>query len=245
MPDAVILAGGAGSRLKSVTGNTPKPMAIIGNRPFLELLMLQLRRNGFSHVVLSVGPAQDAIEEHFGEVTLGMNLGYSVELSPLGTGGGLRQASDHIQTDTVLVMNGDSYTYVELDRLVEAHLKSGADLTMVVIKASRYDAGSVLLDSCGRVTAFAEKREVQGTAYLSAGIYLLQKHLVRDISSGTKISLEEQLLPGWLASGKRVEAFVSAGPCIDIGTPERFAEAQALLANVESDLRSGQNKERP
>jgi NDP-sugar pyrophosphorylase family protein len=244
MPDAVILAGGAGSRLKSVTGNIPKPMAMIGDRPFLELLMLQLRRNGFSRVVLSVGQAQDAIREYFGEAAFGMDLRYSTEFSPLGTGGGLRQASDHIETDNVLVTNGDSYTNAELDRLVVTHLESGADLTMVVINASRYDAGSVLLDSSGRVTAFAEKRSVQGTAYLSAGIYILKKNLVNSIPSGTKVSLEEQLLPEWLASGMRVEAFVSASQCIDIGTPERFTEAQTVLANVENDSRSDQDKER-
>jgi mannose-1-phosphate guanylyltransferase len=244
MPDAVILAGGAGLRLKSVTGNTPKPMAMIGERPFLELLMLQLRRNGFSRVILSVGQTQNAIQEHFGKAAFGMDLCYSLESSPLGTGGGLRQTSDHITTGTALVMNGDSYTNADLVRLVPAHLESGADLTMVVIEGTRRDAGSVLVDKHGKVTAFAEKRIVQDSAYLSAGIYALNKNLVEGIPSGVKISLEEELFPEWLARGKRIEAFVSASQCIDIGTPERFAQAQSLLANVEAEGKLHQNEER-
>jgi NDP-sugar pyrophosphorylase family protein len=235
MPDAIILAGGAGLRLKSITGNTPKPMAMIGGRPFLELLILQLRRHGFSRVILSVGLAQEAISEHFGKAAFGLDLCYSLESSPLGTGGGLRQASDHITTDTALVMNGDSYTNVELNRLVSAHLESRADLTMVVIQGTRHDAGSVLMDKNGRVTTFAEKRFVQDSAYLSAGIYILDKNLVKSIPPGSKFSLEEQLFPEWLAKGKNIMAFVSASQCIDIGTPGRFAQAQDLLASVEQD----------
>src|SRR5277367_5218969 len=92
LPDVVILAGGTGLRLKSVTGETPKPMAKIGERPFLALLLHQLGRQGFVRIILSVGQKQQMIREHFGDKTSGLQLFYSVEQSPLGTGGALRQS---------------------------------------------------------------------------------------------------------------------------------------------------------
>jgi NDP-sugar pyrophosphorylase family protein len=231
-PDAVILCGGAGLRLKSITGDIPKPMARIVGRPFLELLLIQLKRNGFSRVVLSAGYKYDVIREHFGGKAFGMDLVYSVEASPLGTGGALGKAADDIATDSALVMNGDSYAEVDLSRLVLAHRKGGADATVVVIAESRSDAGSVLVEN-GRLTAFAEKSDVLHTRFQSAGIYMLSKTLCFSIPRTGKISLEEQLFPEWLANGRRIDAFVFSGACIDIGTPERYLKAQNLLANVE------------
>src|SRR5271156_3211290 len=200
MPDAVILCGGAGLRLKSITGDTPKPMARIAGRPFLELLLSQLKRYDFSHVVLSVG-----------------------------------YKHDDIRTDTALVMNGDSYAAVDLGRLVLAHRKGGADATVVVIAETRSDAGSVLVDENGRVTAFAEKSNVLNTRYQSAGIYMFNKTLCSAIPRTGKVSLEEQLFSAWLANGRRIDAFGFSGGCIDIGTPERYLKAQNLLASVERD----------
>ena len=233
IPDVVILAGGAGLRLKSVTGETPKPMAKIGERPFLELLLHQLKRQGFVRIILSLGQKQQMIREYFGEKTSGLQLCYSLEQMPLGTGGALRQSVAHVVTDNFLALNGDSYTDVNLNQLMMAHLNSKADITMAVIPDSRSDAGSVVFDQDGKTTAFAEKQFVQGASYRSAGIYMLNKALVEEIASGVNISLEEHLFPKWLASGKQIQAFVSPARCIDIGTPERYREAQGLLANVE------------
>ncbi len=233
IPDVVILAGGAGLRLKSVTGDVPKPMARIGNRPFLELLLLQLKRQGFIRVVLSVGNKQQMIEEHFGESAFGLRLSYSLEPFPLGTGGGLRQSVGQVATDNFLALNGDSYTDVGLYQLVQTHLNCKADVTMAVIPGTRSDGGSVGFDRNGKVTTFAEKRAVQGASYLSAGIYMLKKSLVEGILPGLNISLEEQLFPEWLAGGKYIQAFISPAKCVDIGTPERYLQAQTLLAGVE------------
>src|SRR5215469_10920947 len=145
-PDAVILAGGAGLRLKSVTGDVPKPMAKIGNRPFLELLLLQLKRQGFTRIILSVGTKQQMIRKHFGDSAFGLELTYSLEPSPLGTGGGLRQSVAHIAAESFLVLNGDSYTDVDLQQLLQTHRKSEADVTMAVIPGTRSDGGSVGFD---------------------------------------------------------------------------------------------------
>lgn len=237
LPDVVILCGGAGLRLKSITGDSPKPMARIAGRPFLELLLRQLERYGFSRVILSVGYKHQVIREHFGENAFGLELVYSVEASPLGTGGALSQAADDIRTDAALIMNGDSYAAVDLSRLVLAHRNSDADVTVVVMAETRSDAGSVLVDENGKVAAFAEKSNVLNTRYQSAGIYMFNKTLCAAIPRTGKVSLEEQLFPQWLANGRRIDAFIFSGGCVDIGTPERYQKAQNLLANVEKEAR--------
>src|SRR5271169_1384583 len=109
-PDAILLCGGAGLRLRSVIGNSPKGMADVAGRPFLELLLRQLGRHGFERAILAVGYQKDVIHSHFGEQAFGLHLAYSIETCPLGTGGALRNAADMIESDNVLVMNGDSYT---------------------------------------------------------------------------------------------------------------------------------------
>ena len=209
-------------------------MAQIAGRPFLELLLRQLKRHGFSRVILSVGYKQEVIRERFGEQAFGLELVYSIETSPLGTGGALREAANHIRTETALVMNGDSYTDVDLSRLVREHAVNDADVTVVLITETRSDAGSVVLDRNGKVKAFAEKRLVPESRYLSAGIYMLSKNIVAAIPGGSKISLEEQLFPQWIADGESIEGFVYEGQCLDIGTPERYKRAQDVLEKVES-----------
>jgi NDP-sugar pyrophosphorylase family protein len=233
IPDVVILSGGFGLRLRGMIGDVPKPMAHVAGRPFLELLLRQLKRHGFRRVVLSVGYKQEVIREHFGEEAFGLDLVYSIETSPLGTGGALREAVAHIKTETTLIMNGDSYTGVELSRLVRKHAGNDADVTVVVIPETRSDAGSVVLDRDGKVKTFAEKRHLPESRYLSAGIYMLNKNLIAGVLQGSKISLEEQLFPQWLVDGKRIEGFVYEGQCLDIGTPERYLKAQHALEKVE------------
>jgi NDP-sugar pyrophosphorylase family protein len=234
MPDAVILSGGFGLRLRGVIGETAKPMAPINGRPFLELLLRQLKRHGFSRVILGVGYKHETIREYFGEQACGLELVYSIETSPLGTAGALRQAAGYIATDNFLVMNGDSYTDADLSGLLQKHAGSNAAVTVVVISETRSDAGSVVLDQNGKVKNFAEKRAVPESRYLSAGIYILNKGLVNSVPPGIKISMEEQLFPQWLAEGQDIEAFIFEGKCMDIGTPERYRKAQAVLEKVES-----------
>lgn len=233
LPDAFILCGGAGLRLRSVSGDAPKSMATIAGRPFLEFLLLQLRRSGFSRVILGVGYQSQVIQDHFGEKAFGMDVLYSPESSPLGTGGALRKAVDLVKTDNVLVMNGDSYTDLDLRCLVIEHTRGHADLTVVVFPDERSDAGSVLVDTENRITAFAEKRAVQSVQLQSAGIYLVSKRLAASIPPGVQISLEERFFPLWIEAELVIKAFVHPGKCIDIGTPERYQSAQGILKELE------------
>jgi len=236
VPDVIILSGGFGLRLRGVIGETtPKPMAPIAGRPFMELLLKQLKRHGFQRVILSVGYQQEVIRKHFGDSAFGMELLYSVETSPLGTGGAVRQAASNVHTKTVLVMNGDSYTDADLNGLVREHEENHADVTVVAIPETRSDAGSVVLDQDGKIKTFSEKHIVPESRYLSAGIYMLDKTLVETIPGATKISMEEGLFPQWLAEGKTIQASIFEGACVDIGTPERYEKAQHILERVESE----------
>jgi mannose-1-phosphate guanylyltransferase len=237
-PDAIILCGGAGLRLRSVTGNSPKSMACVAGRPFLELLLRQLSRFHFRHVVLAVGYQKELISSFLGERAFGLDLSYAPEESLLGTGGAVRNAGDRTETDNALVMNGDSYTDVDLSRLVEVHNESKADLTVVAVPSDgRCDIGTVLFDRDGRLKRFAEKEPEQSLkCYINAGIYLVSRRLLHEIPAGVHISLERELFPSWTKAGKEIRAFLHTGDCVDIGTPERYQIAQQVLARAEADL---------
>lgn len=234
MPDAIILCGGAGRRLKSITGDGPKAMANIAGRPFLELLLRQVQRYGFRRVILATGHQDIKIRLHFGDRAFGLALVYSVEQAALGTGGALGNAAVLLDTDIALVMNGDSYTDVDLSKCVAEHRRAKVDVSLVVVSHDgRVDSGLVLVNENEMVEQFSEKRSLPESQYVNAGVYVVSRALLSDVPVGAKISLEEQLLPQWLKEGKRIRANVISGACVDIGTPERYYSAQHILANVE------------
>jgi NDP-sugar pyrophosphorylase family protein len=237
LPEAIVLCGGAGVRLKDVAGNGPKSMARIAGRPFLELLLRQLRRNGFRRVILAVGYQQESIRSHFAEGVFGLQLAYSAESTPLGTGGALRNAADLVGSDSVLILNGDSYTDVDLNKFAVNHRESKADASMVVLPGDgRGDCGSVQVGPGGELVKFEEKQGACFTRYLNAGIYMMSRSILYDIPPGVQVSLERELFPRWLEEGKHIKAFIRSGKCVDIGTPERFRIAQDALANVELEV---------
>jgi NDP-sugar pyrophosphorylase family protein len=235
MPDALILCGGLGTRLRSVTGAAPKSLAEVAGRPFMELLLRQLYRHGFKCAILAVGYQAEAIRAHFGEKALGLRLAYSFESTPLGTGGALRNAADVVESDTVLVMNGDSYTEADLAAMLADFYRSNSDACLVLIPADgRNDSGSVCMDEAGKIVGFVEKAGAFRAPFVSAGIYLMRRKLLFDIPSGREVSLEKEIFPRWLRDIRQIRGFVFRGTCTDIGTPERLREAQEVLVNAEA-----------
>jgi mannose-1-phosphate guanylyltransferase len=235
VPDTIVLCGGAGLRLRSVIGNAPKGMAAVAGRPFLELLLRQLRRHGFERAILAVGYQRDMIYSHFGESAFGLSLAYSVETSPLGTGGALRNAADLVESENVLIMNGDSYTDADLRDFAGNHSASGADVSVLLVPPDgRGDCGSVRLDEESRVVSFAEKQGPSDATYINAGIYMALRRMLYEIPARTEVSLERVSFPEWLREGKYIRGCIYPGQCIDIGTPERYQTAQDLLAAAES-----------
>ena len=229
-----MLCGGAGLRLRSVTAGAPKSMAGIAGRPFLELLLKQLRRHGFERVILAVGYQRDMIQECFGERACGLDVAYSVESSPLGTGGAVRNAAVLVTSEGALIMNGDSYTDANLQQFVTGHMASGAEASVVVVPVDgRSDCGTVDVSPDGRLEGFAEKQGSARGGYVNAGIYVASRHILYEIPDG-QVSLERELFPRWLGEGRNIRAFVWQGACVDIGTPERYWSAQELLGRVET-----------
>lgn len=223
-----VLAGGLGTRLRSVVADRPKVLAEVAGRPFLAHLLEQLHSAGASDVVLLTGFAADQVEAAFGTEYRGMTLQYSVEPEPLGTGGAVRHAAELFTRDSVLLLNGDSYCGVDLGRLVAtAQNVNRVGLVLAHVEdVSRY--GAVTIGPAGAVDGFAEKGGASGPGWINAGIYCIPRGLIDDIPPGRPVSLEREVLPHWVESpGIRG---VPGTRFIDIGTPGSFADAAAFFA---------------
>jgi NDP-sugar pyrophosphorylase family protein len=225
---ALLLVGGMGTRLRSVVSSAPKPMATLGGKSFLELLVKQLSQQGVSKLVMCTGYLADQIQEHFGDgSSWGVSIEYSKELQPLGTGGAVKLAESQLHdADPFLVMNGDSFMEVDFDRLFQTHLEKKAIITMAVRRvenASRY--GAVELAAEGRITRFAEKSATEMPGIVNAGVYVFSRKVLKHIPAGP-CSLERDIFPKLLSKG--MYAVDQRGIFIDIGTPEDYAKAQQI-----------------
>ena len=224
-----ILAGGLGTRLRSVVGQTPKVIAEVGGRPALAWLLDQLDTHGFHHVVLCTGHRADAVSARLGDRHGRLQLHYSAEPEPLGTGGALRRAFLQLASDPVLVLNGDSFCDVDLGQFVRVHQARHAPVSLVVTElADTRRFGRVSIRPDGRIEQFLEKSDATGPGWINAGIYLLSRQQLTAIPVGRPVSLESELLPAWLPQG--VYGFPARGNFLDIGTPESFARAGDFFA---------------
>ena len=236
LPDAIVLCGGAGLRLRSVTGDKPKVMAAVSGGPFLEVLLRQLLRYGFKRVILAVGYKAEVIETYFGSEFHGLALTYSKETSPLGTGGAMLRAVELAASETVLVMNGDSYTGADLGQFVSEHQSGKPAVSVLVVPVDgRDDCGTVVVNCDGRITQFAEKQANADAGYVNAGIYLVSRQALSGLPDGCELSLERDVFPRWFREGRDIRAFVCPSRCVDIGTPERYQGAQITLDGAEGE----------
>lgn len=225
---AILLAGGLGTRLRAEVPDLPKPMAPVAGRPFLAQVLDALVDAGFEAAVLAVGYRHEAIRDHFGSRYRGLALRYSVEASPLGTGGALRLALDQVGADPVFVLNGDTWLELDYRAMFGAHRAAGVRLTVAaceVADVSRYGSLEVVN---GRIQGFREKG-ASGPGLINAGSYLVSSDLIRSIPPGRPHSFEQELLVPRVDE-LRPLAFVTHGRFIDIGVPEDYARAQQLFA---------------
>jgi NDP-sugar pyrophosphorylase family protein len=226
---AAILAGGLGTRLRSVVGDRPKVLAEVGGRPFLTYLLDQLARAGAREVVLLTGYGADQVRDALGESYAGMRLSYSTEPMPLGTGGALRWALPRLASPAVLLLNGDSCCDVELGDFWRFHREYGADVSLVLARvadASRF--GRVETERGGRVARFVEKGPSGAAGWVNAGIYLIERPLIAELPLLRPLSLEHDLFPGWVKA-RHVRGFRCRGRFLDIGTPQSYAAAETFL----------------
>lgn len=225
---AVLLVGGMGTRLRSVLPSTPKPLALVGDKSFLELLIQQLRHQGVRRLVMCTGYLADRIENEFGDgQAWDVEIKYSQEPNPLGTGGAVKLAQQHLGgVSDFLVMNGDSFLEIDFQQLIGFHGTHGGLVSMTVLKAkntSRY--GTVLVDETNRVTGFLEKTGDDGPGLINAGVYVFNRSVFEHVED-RPASLEKDIFPRLLDHG--IYALEQGGMFIDIGTPEDHARAQQL-----------------
>ena len=227
--EAIILAGGKGTRLKNVLDDQPKSMAIIEGKPFIEWILLMLRRQGIQRAVICTGHLSEAVESYFGDGRrINMIITFARDPFPLGTGGAVRNALGKTNSKCLLILNGDSYFRLSLPTFLENHLKlnARASISLVQVKdSSRY--GSVKINKDRKILAFLEKSPRIQSGLINAGIYLLERNVVKEIPEVKRISLEREIFPDLV--GKGLYGVRCEGPFIDIGTPESFNKAEKIL----------------
>ena len=232
--EAVILAGGFGTRLRKVVADVPKPMAPVAGRPFLEILLTLLSQKGFSRVILSLGFMSEKISDHFGARFAGMDIVHVVEGTPLGTGGAIRLAMDVCTQDHVFVFNGDTILDLEILSLERRWQENRHPIVVgrQVPDTSRY--GRLVVDG-ERVRCFAEKG-ITGPGLINAGCYVLATNSLAEFPLNQPFSIEADYLVSEVANAT-LEVFMTEGMFIDIGVPEDYERAQMLLADQFIDLK--------
>jgi NDP-sugar pyrophosphorylase family protein len=224
----VILTGGQGSRLRAAVSDRPKTMASINGRPFLDLLLDHLQGSGLGRFILCVGYMADYISDYYRRSPdISRELILSREIFPLGTAGAIKNAESLIGGDFFLVVNGDSFCPADLPAFIDFHQKHVALASIVLTLADEARSyGTVLLDQDNRIVEFKEKSS-SGQAWINAGLYLFNRDLLSLIPPESYSSLEQDLFPHLVQ--ERFFGFITKEPMIDIGTPERYIEAQRSL----------------
>lgn len=236
--EAVILAGGRGTRLRKAIPGLPKSLAPIGGHPFLSYLLGWLRGQGVTDIILAVGHRREDIARHYARhKPPGMRLRHSAETIPLGTGGALRNLRSMLSGEEFFVLNGDSIFDVDLRQMLSFHRRHRSAATLALAsppEAGRY--GSVRLDKRGRIKAFVEKQAAEPPneggrlklpQWVSGGLYIMNKEVFRHIPGQREVSLEKEVFLRLI--GGPFYGFPSKGYFIDIGVPEDYRRAKAEL----------------
>lgn len=228
--EALILAGGLGTRLQPVVADRPKPIAEVAGRPFLERLLHQLSRHGYRRAVLCVGYKAEQIEAELGDAYGPLALAYSFEDKPLGTGGALRQAVNMVEATHVLAMNGDSFCDMDLDAFSAVHTSQRAMATIATVhREDRSRSGAVEMAATGRITVFAGRPVMPTPGLINAGVYMLRRELLLAIPAGRFVSLEDKVFPQ-LAQRDELFGYRVDADFIDIGTPDSYQAAQDFFS---------------
>jgi D-glycero-alpha-D-manno-heptose 1-phosphate guanylyltransferase len=228
--EAIVLAGGFGTRLRSVLQDVPKPLAPINGKPFLHYILRYLQAHGLSKIVLSVGYLGEQVEKAFGDTYLGMQIVYAYEDQPLGTGGGIRLALESCETQDVLVLNGDTFFDIDLTAFYQFHQTMQADFTLAlrqVPDASRY--GTIALEG-HTIHSFREKSTTdKGSGIINGGIYILNRDkYMSKTTTGNAFSIEQDVFTPFMDE-LHICGFISNAYFIDIGIPEDYAKAMVEI----------------
>jgi D-glycero-alpha-D-manno-heptose 1-phosphate guanylyltransferase len=230
--DTLILAGGAGTRLRAIIQDQQKVFIQVNGRPFLTYLLDMLVNTGLKRTILCTGHRGDALQATLGDHYGRLQLEYSQEDTPLGTAGALKQTLPLLHSRDVLVLNGDSYCEVNLKHFYANHAAHDAVASIVLVRVqdtSRY--GRVELNNRYQITRFVEKGVSSEPGWVNAGIYLLNRQVLESIPDGRIVSIENEIFPALLK--QKVIGYQTEGRFLDIGTPESFSQAAAFLSSLQ------------
>ena len=238
MAVAILLVGGFGTRLMPLTKNTPKPMLTVAGIPVTEHQIAMAKAAGIREIVLATSYLSEVFIPYFGDGSKwGIKIKYAVEQEPLGTGGGIRNAAQLLDSDqSVVILNGDVLSSHNLAEQIRQHESHDADVTLHLTQVEDARAfGCVPTDSNGRVTAFLEKMENPVTNQINAGCYVFNPRVITAIPLDTVVSVERETFPQLVASGAKVFGYVENAYWLDIGTPRAL-----LKASIDIVKRSGE-----
>jgi len=225
---AVVMAGGEGTRLRPLTTNRPKPMVPIVNRPLLEHVINLLKQHGFNDAVLTLQYMPDIIKNYFQDgAEFGVRLSYLIEEKPLGTAGGVKNAEQFLD-GTFVVISGDVLTDINLSKALSFHKQSGAVATIILTRVPNpVEYGIVITDKTGRVKQFLEKPgwgEVFSDT-INAGIYILEQEVLKHVTLGTEVDFSKHLFPKLLEQGEPLYGYAAEGYWCDIGNSGQYLQA--------------------
>jgi D-glycero-alpha-D-manno-heptose 1-phosphate guanylyltransferase len=226
--DVVILAGGLGKRLKPKTGDAPKVLAAVNGIPFLDLLLKNLSSQGFKRVILCTGYKAEEIETHYQKTKLDLDIVFSREEAPLGTGGAFKLAKSKIQSPIFLGLNGDCFCSVSFRDLISFHQEKKALGSLVLTRVEeKSDFGSVVINAKKEIVSFQEKANLASSPFVSVGIYCFNKKIFDLMPQKDAFSIEHDFFPNLI--GNHFYGFVTEKKFLDIGTPDRYDRAQTEL----------------
>ncbi len=238
---AVIIAGGLGTRLRPLTHNTPKPIVPLVNIPFVIHQIEQLVRHGVDEVILNLHYLSQDIKRVIDDGRKwGIKVYYSIEDSPLGTAGAVKNAEKYFDNGPMIIFNGDILTDINISKVLQFHQEKKARVTLTLVEVEDPTPfGLVLTDQDGRVTEFIEKPswERVTTHNINAGIYVVDPKIFANVPAGVPFSFERELYPSLLASGEAVYGYSSNAYWIDIGNPAKYREAHEAILRGEVAVR--------
>jgi mannose-1-phosphate guanylyltransferase len=244
--EAIMLVGGKGTRLRPLTLSAPKPLLPTAGVPFLAHQLARAAESGITHVVLATSYRAEMFREVFGDgASLGLSIDYVDESTPLGTGGGIRNAASLLRggpEEPVIVLNGDVLSGHDIGAQVDLHRNKDAAVTLHLVEvedASRY--GCVPTDSAGRVTAFLEKMANPVTNRINAGCYVFRRSVIDQIPAGRVVSVERETFPGLIDADAVVMGYVEHAYWLDVGTPSAFVRGSCdvVLGHMPSPAMPG------
>jgi D-glycero-alpha-D-manno-heptose 1-phosphate guanylyltransferase len=227
MREAIILAGGMGTRLRKVISDVPKPMAPVNGKPFLSYVFLWLKRYNIGKVIVSAGYKSDAIVSYFGSSFNGISLEYAIEDEPLGTGGAVRFALHHTSGNEILILNGDTYFPVDLDKFYSFHAETKSDFSVALKRMNNFSRYGSVECSENTILKFHEKKFCK-EGLINGGLYLAGKKYIESRQFPEASSLEKDMLEKETGTGK-LKCLIFEDLFIDIGIPEDYRKAQSLL----------------